>query len=102
MKNPEILDNRSVHRHARDMRITHREMFRAAIDRAGLSYRGLADRAGCSLSFISALANGRKSGVTTELAERISEALDIPADVIFEPTESGEPGSTVRGSRTAA
>jgi transcriptional regulator with XRE-family HTH domain len=102
MKNPEILDNRSVHRQDRGMRITHREMFRAAIDRAGLSYRGLADRAGCSLSFISALANGRKTGVTPELAERISEALAIPVDLVFAPTESGESGSPIRPSRTAA
>jgi len=84
------------------MRITHREMFRAAIGRSGLTYRALADRAECSLSFISALANGRKTGVTPELAERLAEALEVPAEVLFEPTGSGVSGANVRRVREVA
>lgn len=84
------------------MRITHREMFRAAIDRAGLSHGGLAGRVGCSKSFISALAIGRKTGATPELAERIAEVLGIPVEVLFEPIRSGQTGSNVRPTRTAA
>jgi transcriptional regulator with XRE-family HTH domain len=84
------------------MRITHREMFRAAISRSGLTYRGVAARAECSLSFVSALANGRKTGVTPELAERLEEVLEVPVGLIFEPTASGLSGSDVRSSRNAA
>lgn len=84
------------------MRITHRNMFRAAIDRAGLSYRGLAARAGCSSTFINSLANGHKTGATPELAERIAESLSVPVDLLFEPIESGDSGPNVRDDRTAA
>lgn len=84
------------------MRITHREMFRAAIGRAGISYRGLAERAGCSSTFINSLANGHKTGATPELAERIAEALEVPVELLFEPTGSGQSGSNIRDSRTAA
>lgn len=84
------------------MRITHREMFRAAIDRAGLSYGALAGRVGCSKSFIAALAIGRKTSATPELAEHIAEALSVPVDLLFEPTRSGQSGSSVRSARTAA
>jgi len=84
------------------MRITHREMFRAAISRSGLTYRGVAERAECSLSFISALANGRKTGATTELAERLAEVLAVPVELIFEPIGSGDSGTSVRASRNAA
>lgn len=84
------------------MRITHRNMFRAAIDRSGLSYRGLAARAGCSSTFVSSLANGHKTGVTPELAERLAESLEVPVELLFEPSGSGHAGSNVRPTRTAA
>jgi transcriptional regulator with XRE-family HTH domain len=85
-----------------DMRITHPNMLRAAIDRAGLTYRGLAARSECSKSFIGALVNGDKTGVTPELAERIAEALEVPRDLLFVPTGSGDSGPDVRRVRTAA
>lgn len=84
------------------MRLTHPPTLKALIDRAGLSNRRLAAGAGCSPTFINSLANGHKTGVTPELAERIAEALDVPLDLLFVPTGSGDSGSDVRRVRTAA
>jgi transcriptional regulator with XRE-family HTH domain len=48
----------------------------------------LARYADCSKGFISHLLAGRRSSCTTDLAERIAEALGVPVEILFDPRVS--------------
>lgn len=53
----------------------------------------LARCADCSRSFIGHLRTGHKTSCTTDLAERIAEALNVPVEALFEPRTSAASGS---------
>jgi transcriptional regulator with XRE-family HTH domain len=65
------------------MRLTSQDTLRALMDQREFSYERLARYAGCSKSFISHLAKGRKTTCTPRLAENIAEALDVPLGLLF-------------------
>lgn len=67
------------------MKLVSSDLLRAFLTERGMSHRRLARYAGCSHSFISHLTAGRSSTCTPELAERISEALEVPTVVLFAP-----------------
>jgi transcriptional regulator with XRE-family HTH domain len=99
---PQTVDIPSVYRQDQDMRLTHPPTLKALIRQRGLSYSGLAGRVGCNKQFIGHLAVGRKAGATTELAQRIAEALEVPLDVLFVPAASTESGDNVHSSSNVA
>lgn len=81
------------------MKLTSQDTLRALIDQRGFSYERLARYAGCSKSFISHLAKGRKTTCTPRLAENIAEALDVPLTILFVPSESAVSGRSSNQSR---
>lgn len=91
-----------VYRQDRDMQIAHPPTFKALIKQRGLSYSALGREVGCAKQFIGHLAIGHKTGATPELAERIAEALSVPLDVLFVPTESTESGQSVHSEKIGA
>lgn len=50
----------------------------------------LATKVGVSKALISHLLTGRRT-VSLDVAQRIADALDVPADLIFEPVTAPEP-----------
>lgn len=65
------------------MRLSSPEMLRATMARRNFSMARLARYAGCSKSMVGHLVTGHKSTCTPELAIRISEALDVPTELLF-------------------
>jgi len=84
------------------MQITHPATLKALIEQRGLRNAALAAEVGCGRSFIGHLVSGRRTGVSTELAQRIAEALDVPEDILFVPTPSADSGSNDRNQQDAA
>lgn len=76
------------------MRIQSGETLRALIKQRGLNQSSLAAAAGCSASFIHALCAGAKSSCSETLAARIAVILQVPTEVIFDPTDSYLSGRT--------
>lgn len=70
------------------MKLTSAETLKALMKDRNYSQERLARYAGCSKSFISHLTSGRKGSCSSELADRISEALHLPTEVLFVPGES--------------
>lgn len=70
------------------MRLQSGDTLRALIRQRGLNQSRLAADAGCSPSFINGLCAGAKTSCSDALADRIAEALEVPTDVLFAPTES--------------
>lgn len=83
------------------MKLTSPDTLRALMAQRGFSYDRLGRYAGCSKSFISHLASGRKRTCTAPLAERIAEALDVPLGLLFVEGESAARGRIVRSERAA-
>lgn len=52
----------------------------------------LARYAGCSKGFVSHLLAGRRSSCTTDLGERIAEALGVPVEILFDVHKSPTAG----------
>ena len=77
------------------MKLRSPETLRALMRQDDFSLARLARYADCSKSFISHLLSGRRSSCTPELAERITEALHVPVEVLFEPKTSPSEGTTV-------
>lgn len=77
------------------MKLRSPETLRALMRQDDFSLARLARYADCSKSFISHLLSGRRSSCTPELAERITEALHVPVEVLFEPKMSPSEGTTV-------
>lgn len=70
------------------MRLQSADTLRALMAQRGFSMGRLARYAGCNKSFISHLTSGRRSTCTPELAGRLSEALDVPLELLFEVSVS--------------
>lgn len=70
------------------MRLISPETLRALMDQKGYSYERLGRYAGCSPSFISHLIKARKNSCSSQLAENLAEALDVPLSVLFAPGDS--------------
>lgn len=70
------------------MRLSSPEMLRATMDRRGFTLSRLARYAGCSKSMVGHLVSGHKRSCTPQLAHRISEALEVPTELLFEPNVS--------------
>lgn len=70
------------------MRLTSAETLRVLMKDRNYSHQRLARYAGCSKSFISHLTSGRKASCSSELADRIAEALNLPTEVLFVPGDS--------------
>ncbi|WP_343466507.1 helix-turn-helix transcriptional regulator [Rhodococcus aetherivorans] len=81
------------------MKLRSPETLRALMNQDEFSLARLARYADCSKSFISHLLAGRRSSCTPELADRISEALHVPTEVLFELRVSPSVGSSVNQSR---
>lgn len=84
------------------MKLTSPDTLRALMDQRGFSYERLARYAGCSKSFISHLAAGRKTSCTPMLAENIAEALEVPLSILFVDSVSATCGRNVGTSRKAS
>lgn len=74
------------------MQLSSPDLFRATMERRRFSMARLARYSGCSKSMIGHLATGQKKSCSPALASRISEALDVPRELLFV-----EHGSTTRG-----
>jgi transcriptional regulator with XRE-family HTH domain len=91
-----------MYRQALYMRITHPPTLKALIRQRGLTYAALGAQVGCTAPFLCHLAQGRRSGATPELAERIAEALDVDLDLIFVDSTTADSGSSDRDQQHAA
>ena len=78
------------------MKLRSAEVLRAFMKQKNFSMARLAMYSGCSKSFIGFLANGDKTSCTKELATKISEALDVPLEVLFEQRASALSGRNVK------
>lgn len=79
------------------MKLRSADVLRAFMKQKNFSMARLALYSGCSKSFIGFLANGDKTSCTKELAKRISEALDVPLEVLFDERVSAVSGQNVKG-----
>lgn len=79
------------------MKLRSADVLRAFMKQKNFSMKRLALYSGCSKSFIGFLANGDKTSCTKELAQRISEALDVPLEVLFEQRTSAVSGQNMKG-----
>lgn len=70
------------------MKLTSADTLKALMRDRNCSQERLARYAGCSKSFISHLTSGRKKSCSSELADRIAEALNLPTEVLFVPGDS--------------
>lgn len=76
------------------MKLANANTLRALMEQKGMGMGRLARYAGCSKGFISHLLAGRRSTCTPQLAERIAEALDVPASVLFVPSLTSGDGQS--------
>lgn len=87
------------------MRLRSPQTLILAMHSRQLSMRRLAAGAECSKSFISHLTSGRRKNVTPALAQRISEALGYPLEMLFMPVmttvdkQNGKQCKTTAGGR---
>lgn len=79
------------------MTITSATTLRALLDQRGMSQGRLARYAGCSKGFVSHLVSGRRRTCTPQLAARITEALDVPLELLFVPSTSTVGRRSVNG-----
>lgn len=70
------------------MNLTSKDTLRALVKQRGFSYGDVGRMAGCHKTMISALVNGHRTSCSPELAERISECLGVPSEVLFVPRTS--------------
>lgn len=77
------------------VRLQSGETLSALIKQRGLNQSRLAVAAGCSKSFINGLCLGQRRTCSDQLAVRIAEVLQVPADVLFAPKESPNAGYDV-------
>lgn len=68
------------------MKLTSRDTLKALMAQRGYSHSRMARYSGCSRAFVSHLTAGRKTSCTAPLALRITEALDVPLEILFVPT----------------
>jgi transcriptional regulator with XRE-family HTH domain len=84
------------------MKLRSPEILQAFMRQKDFSMSRLARYAGCSKSMIGHLCSGHKSSCTPALAGRISEALDVPTEALFDLRASAASGRFVSGERIAS
>ncbi len=84
------------------MRLNSAETLRALMTQKGYSYERLARYSGCSVSFVSHLVKERKTSCSSQLAENIAEALDVPLSLLFAPGDSTDGRSVPKFKGRAA
>lgn len=84
------------------MKLQSKETLLALMRQRDFSYERLARYAGCSKSFISHLVKGRKNTCTPDLAGRLAEALSVPTEILFVPSQSADGGQNTRDRRMAS
>lgn len=84
------------------MKLRSAETLRALMRQDEFSLARLARYAGCSKSFISHLLSGRRSSCTTELGDRIAEALSVPVEILFVVCKSPSAGQSGNQKASAA
>lgn len=84
------------------MRLTSQDTLRALMKQRGFSMARLGRYAGCSKSFIGHLCLGTKKTCTSQLGERIAEALEVPVELLFVLETSAGSGSNIRKGATVA
>lgn len=72
------------------MKLRSKEILIAFMDDKHFSTARLATYAGCSRSMIGHLRSGYKTSCTPALADRISEALDVPRVALFDERASAQ------------
>lgn len=83
------------------MQLSSPEMLRATMARRQITMSRLARYAGCSKSMIGHLASGHKTSCTPSLAARISEALDVPRELLFVEHGSTSRRQNIRSARSS-
>lgn len=84
------------------MKLRSAEILKAFMTDQEFSTARLARYADCSKSFIGHLRSGYKKSCTTELADRIAEALGVPTVALFEPQASADSGRDIKNRKVAA
>ncbi|MFI5783533.1 helix-turn-helix domain-containing protein [Nocardia sp. NPDC051570] len=67
------------------MHLTSHETLKALMRQRGMTLDALARATGCSIGHLSQLRSGRRNSCSPELAAKITEALAVPADLLFVP-----------------
>lgn len=80
------------------MKLRSKDILIAFMEDKGFSAQRLAMYSGCSKSMIGHLRSGHKTSCTPALAERISEALDVPLVALFDARASAASGQNVKTS----
>lgn len=75
------------------MRLRSGVLLRELMTTKHLSNADLGLHAEVARTFISALVNGRRTSCKPRTAERISERLEVPLELLFEPRASADSGS---------
>lgn len=75
-------------------RVRDAALLRQLLRSQGLTVRDAASEAGCSKSYVSALANGTRTACSPYLADRLARTLGVRVDVLFDP-----PASDLRGQK---
>lgn len=84
------------------MKLKSADTLRALMNQDEFSLGRLARYAGCSKGFISHLLAGRRTSCTTELGDRIAEALGVPVEILFAVHKSPSGMSGVNQKASAA
>ncbi|ATL65111.1 helix-turn-helix domain-containing protein [Nocardia terpenica] len=84
------------------MQLTSHETLRALMRQRGYTLDALSRATGASRSFLSQLRTGDKYSCSDELAAKITEALAVPADLVFVPKERAVSEVCVCGARKRA
>lgn len=84
------------------MHLLSGDTLRALMQQKGFSYARMGRYADVSQSFIFRLCTGEKRSCKPRTAERIAEALDIPASLLFMEKQSPTVGRTVSRSKIPA
>jgi transcriptional regulator with XRE-family HTH domain len=81
------------------MQLKSSDLLRALMNQQRVSQGKLARFAGCSQSFVSQLLNpetSRKKSCSAPLAEKIADALNVPSELLFTPSDSTDGRSVPR------
>lgn len=84
------------------MKLRSADVLNAFMKQKNFSAQRLATYSGCSKSFIGFLKTGHKTSCTPQLAASISEALDVPLEVLFERRASADSGHTSKQRQRVA
>jgi transcriptional regulator with XRE-family HTH domain len=75
------------------MRLRSGALLRELMNTKRLSNAEVGMSAGVGRTFISALVNERRTSCTEKVARRISERLEVPLEVLFDPRASAASGN---------